>query len=55
MHLQHIATQLLDVYINAKRVTKSQILTVNTLTRVVAPIDNKRPVELKTHEKRGWQ
>ena len=33
--------------------TKSHISAANALTRVIVPIDNKRPVKLETYQKHG--
>ena len=45
--------QLPDAFIYAKGVTKSHISTPNALVKIMAPIDNKRPVKLKTCQKHG--
>ena len=54
IQLQHIATQLPAAFIDAKGVAKSHISTANALTRVIVPIDNKRPVKFETCQKHGW-
>ena len=38
-----------------KRVTKSHIPAINASTRVVVPIDNKRPIKFKMCQKHGRQ
>ena len=53
--MQYIVIQLPDAFINTKRVTKSPIPATNVSTKVGASIENKRLVELKTHQKHGQQ
>ena len=38
IHLQNLANQLPDAFIDTKKVTKSHILTTNTPTRIDVPI-----------------
>ena len=51
--MQHIITQLSILFTDAKGVIKSHISIVNALTRVIVPVDNKRPIKLKTCQKHG--
>ena len=50
IHLQNLANQLLDAFIDTKKVTKSHIPTVRTLTRIDVPkrqLENKSKIRLK--------
>ena len=38
IHLQNLANQLLDAFIDTKKVTKSHIPTTNTPTRIDVPV-----------------
>ena len=49
--MQHIATQLPDIFTYAKGVTKSHILAANATGTVVVPIDDKRSVKLEIRQK----
>ena len=49
-HLQNLANQLPDAFIDTKKVTKSHISTVNALTRIDVPkgqLANKSQIHLK--------
>ena len=52
IHLQNLANQLPDAFIDTKKVTKSHILTANTLARIDVPIEQLTS-ESKIHLKRG--
>ena len=50
IHFQNLANQLLDVFIDTKKVTKSHILAANTPVRIDVPIrqlTNKSKIRLK--------
>ena len=49
--MQHIATQLPDIFTYAKGVTKSHISAANATGTVVVPIDDKRSVKLEIRQK----
>ena len=52
IHLQNLANQLLDAFVDAKKVTKSHIPTVNAPARIEVPKGHKAN-ESKTHLKSG--
>ena len=52
IYLQNLANQLPDVFIDAKKVTKSHILIANALERIDV-LEGELTNEFKTHLKRG--
>ena len=52
IHLQNLANQLTDAFVDAKKVTKSHIPAVNALARIEV-LEGHKENESKTHLKRG--
>ena len=52
IHMQNVANQLPDAFVDTKKVTKSHIPTANVPTRVDI-IEGKKAYESKTRSKRG--
>ena len=52
IHLQNLANQLLDAFVDAKKVTKSHIPIVNALAWIEVP-EGQKANESKTRLKRG--
>ena len=53
IHLQEIANRLPDAFNDTAKVTKSHILTVNTLARIYVPEEHKKMDDNVPNQKRG--